>query len=1027
MKKKFLYYLLIIAATMMATTGQAQSLEQVAQQLTADPSIGAAQKVTLTPTTQRDAETEKAAAYRIALAKGHAPAAKEAAPEKVNVGAEKAMTLQQQKFASGSWQVIQRKGVRKAQKALAAMPDVLYAVEYDEKYADGSTEVGGVVTIQKVDDTHALLYNLWGLADTLQCTYDLAAGTVAITPGKIYDHSTYGPIWACSMDLDQRLYSTTTPITGTIADDGTITLGAWGVLIVSGEAQGGSFGIYTKSVFKPTNATISEVIYDGKSATNTDSVRTYPVLITQTFDNELEIVNFVDNGATVKMRLKPDHSVSIAPQLIFTNSLYGPFKCYPANWAKSKSAQAGKILGTGTNTQISLGNYGVFCEAQQSRRALGVLSATINFENGLVTYPQASVQDWTGDGSESSPYIITKASQINALSEDVNAGNDYKGKYIQMGNDIDMSTSTLAYIPVGESEDTPFRGSFNGNNYAINHLSIAVGDENYQGLFGVTDTVSTISNLKMLNAQISTGGCFTGTVAGKSAGTITNIIVEDAQIAATNYCAAGVVGYFNGPKLDNCSFSGNIIGVGENAGVAGDIAGYAVASNLQAHGTITVIGVANSIWKSVGGVVGTTLPSNECQSLLTDSYSDMQIISKVASPIVGGVVGEVLESTVQRCFNAGPISALSETKGTTTNGAVGGIAGNIYGGNLYDCYNGNIVLNGAASNHVGGVVGYVSTPAYSTSSSNPEKEWFNLSKVQRCLNFGQVHNLATESAIGVFGTVYRDSVFQNVYYDPQMVGVIAPDSVQRMTLSTAQLTSGTAIAGFDPQVWEFTEGIYPRLKIFSNTNAAYLSAAPIFFSETDNVGKVRHTFKLATQNNILWKLYNGSRFVDESTGLKIEGDSVKVKDVFSNEVLVALSENDHSILKMTALSTINPSLFSGAGTEDDPFQINTKEDLEAINDGIVNHGQSFKGDFFKQMNDIDATGFAGIGLGNNSSYLFNATYDGNGKAIHNLNIDGVVYDEEGKAVTKDSQVGVALFGIIGENVTIQLCYNIIEI
>lgn len=1019
MTKKLLFCLLTCAVAFWANTGWAQSFEQTAQLLKAGFEASPTATVTQATMTQHDAEAVKEFETQIAVAKGLKSAERSSAGKEVNATGEKAMTLLKQKFEPGSWQVTNVKGASRVAKAPSAMPDVLNAAEYDTQYSDGATVVSGVVTIKKVDDSHAVLYNLWGVPDTLQCTYDLAAGTVAITPGKIYDHSTYGPIWACSMDLANRVYSTTTPITGTIAADGTITLGAWGVLVVTGESKGGSFGIFTKSVFKPTNATISEVIYDGKKVTNTDSVRTYPVYINQTYDNEVEIVNFTDNGAVVKMRLKTDKSTSISPQLIFTNAMYGPFNCYPADWAKSKTAQKGNINGAGTDTQITFGNYGVFCVGSQSLRSLGVLSATLDFNSGVVTYPTATAQDWTGEGTKASPYVITTASQLNAFAEDVSAGNDYKDKYVKLGADIDMSASTLAYTPVGTSEETPFRGSFDGANYTVKNLKIAVGAENYQGLFGYADSVSSISNLKMLDANISTGGEYTGTVAGWCSGVMVNINVEGSVIKATSNGAGGVAGYFNGPKLENCVFTGAITGAGENGGIAGSIAGQTVASHLQAHGSITVTSLANTLWKSVGGIVGTALPGKNCRSLVTDCYSDMQITSKVPSPYVGGVAGSVNNAALQRCFNAGPISTVSETSGTTTKGAVGGIAGSIYGGEMYDCYNGNIVINSAASNSVGGVIGYVTTPSYSISSSNPEKQWFNLSKIQRCLNYGEVRNLATRNSMGVYGATYRDSVFTNVYYDTKMVGVVAPDSVKHMELTTAQLTSGKAIEGLDPSVWVFTEGLYPRLKTYAETNAAYMSVAPIFFHENDNVSKVRNTFTLSDKNNIIWKLYDGKAFSNETTGLKIDGNTVTVKNTYSNEVLVALSSVDKSQFKMYALATVNPSLFSGSGTEADPYLIKTKTDLESLNKGISEYGQTFKGDFFKQVNDIDATGFGGIGMGGNSARQLNATYDGGGFAIHNLKIDGVVYGDDGKADNKKSLLAVAFIGFVGENGTVK--------
>lgn len=1019
MTKKLLFCLLTCAVAFWANTGRAQSFEQTAQQLKAGFETSPTATVTQATMTQHDAEAVKEFETQIAVAKGLKSAERSSAGKEVNATGEKAMTLLEQKFELGSWQVTNVNGARRVAKAPSAIPDVLYAAEYDKDYPKGAITVSGVVTIKKVDDTHAVLYNLWGVPDTLQCTYDLSAGTVAITPAKIYDHSTYGPIWACSMDLGKKTYSNTNPITGTIAADGTITLGAWGVIVVSGESKGGAFGIYSQSVLKPTNATISEVIYDGKKVTNTDSVRTYPVYLNQTYDNEVEIVNFTNNGAVVKMRLKTDKSVSISPQRIFTNALYGPFNCNPANWAKNKSAQKGSILGTGTDTQISFGNYGVFCVASPSTRSLGVISATLNFNSGVISYPTATAQDWTGEGTQASPYVITKVSQLNAFADDVNTGNDYKGKYVKLGADIDMSASTLAYTPVGASEETPFRGAFDGANYAVKNLKIAVGAENCQGLFGYADTVSNISNLKIIDAKINTGGVYTGTVAGKCSGTITNITVEGATITASDYCAGGVVGYFNGPKLDNCVFTGTITGAGENGGIAGTIAGYAVASHLQAHGNITVTSVANTVWKSLGGIVGTAILGKNCKSLVTDCYSDMQLTSKVPSPYVGGVVGSISGAVVQRSFNAGPISAMSETSSTTTKGAVGGVVGNIYGGELYDCYNGNIVINSANSTHVGGVIGYVTPPSYSTSSTNPEKQWFNLSKIQRCFNYGEVRSLNARSSMGVYGTTYRDSVFTNVYYDTKMVGVIASDSIQNKELTTAQLTSGKAIEGFDPSVWVFTEGLYPRLKTYAETNAAYMSVAPVFFHENDNVSKVRNTFTLSDKNNIIWKLYDGNNFSNETAGLKLDGYTVNVKNTYSNEVLVALSSVDKSQVKMYALATINPSLFSGSGTEADPYLIKTKADLESLNKGISEYGQTFKGDFFKQVNDIDATGFGGIGMGGNSARQLNATYDGAGHAIHNLKIDGVVYDNDDEADNKQSLLAVSFIGFVGENGTVK--------
>lgn len=1026
MTKKLLFSLLLCWLFSTAGIAQTQVIEQVAQLHGAASSVARSADVTQDSKASQDAETVKEFRAKIAQSNAlHQPQTSptaNAGPEKhVNVESGKTWNLSGNKFAPGSWQVNNQNGAKRAARRKAAtLPAEQSCAEFDYKYSDGSCSTNGVMKVKRIDDTNVQIINLWGLTDTLQATYDAAAGTLKITPAQIYQHSTYGPVWACSMDLAKRVYSTTTPITATVSDDGTITLGAWGVIVTEGDSKGGSFGVYSKSELKPCNATMSSVIYNGKSLTNTDSVQTYGVYVSQPYDNEIEIVNFVNNGATVKARLKPDSTVTISPQRIFTNMLYGPFNCYPADYAKSKYAQKGNIVAKGGETAIELGNWGVFCAASQSLSSLRVLSSKITFAKGAVTYPKPTPQDWAGNGTAASPYVITKPSQLEAFGEDVLGGNDYKGKYVKLGNDVDMSTSTKAYTSIGSLE-TPFRGTFDGDGKALKNLTISVGSDDYQGLFGYADTLSVIKNLTLDNVKMESAGRYSGPVAGWSAGKLTDIKVTGATLAFTNYSAGGVVGYFCGPELKNVYFKGAITGAGEDGGIAGNVVGSAVASNLEAHGSITMSSLANSVWKSIGGVVASTLPAKDKEPLVRNSYNDMQLTDKTGYAYIGGVVGEVLTGTVERCYNAGPISGAANYTSSKNNGASGGVAGSVYGGNLKDCYNSNIVLNSSPSLHVGGVVGYVPTPSYTMNSDGDTIEWNYLSTVVRCINFGQVRVPATviNETEGVYGAAYSDTIMKDVYFDQQMVGTIMPASVKRMVLTTAQLTSGKALAGYDTSVWNFTEGLYPRLKGLEATTTAYLGAAPITFKEGSDVTKVKRNFKISTANDVYWKLYDNSNFTDETAGLKIEGDSVVVKNAYSSELLVALSKTNTSILKLYSLSTINPSLFAGQGTEKDPYLIRNKADLESLGDGISKYAQTFKGDYFKQTADVDATGFGGIGMGGNSALQFNGTYDGDGHAIHNLKIDGVAFDADGKPDTKTSKIAVSLFGFVGEKGTIK--------
>lgn len=118
----------------------------------------------------------------------------------------------------------------------------------------------------------------------------------------------------------------------------------------------------------------------------------------------------------------------------------------------------------------------------------------------------------------------------------------------------------------------------------------------------------------------------------------------------------------------------------------------------------------------------------------------------------------------------------------------------------------------------------------------------------------------------------------------------------------------------------------------------------------------------------------------------------------------------------------NAASWEGAGTAANPYKITTVADLEALNEGLT-ASNSYYGKYFLQTADIDATAggstFAGIGQGNNTSVTFAGTYDGGGKSIHNLKIDGIVYDTNGKADQKTSNVTAGLFGFISANGTVK--------
>lgn len=156
-----------------------------------------------------------------------------------------------------------------------------------------------------------------------------------------------------------------------------------------------------------------------------------------------------------------------------------------------------------------------------------------------------------GAGTESDPYQITNADELFEVRNDLSAC--YK-----LMNDVDLKqwiqedNPTQGWSPIG-NEDTPFQGTFDGNNKLIKGLYIKRTTMNNVGLFGhVLQT--TIKNLALLT-PIVTGNDNVGALVGSaplvtaknSKGmhcNIENIVVFGGVVSGVNY-VGGIVGSLN--------------------------------------------------------------------------------------------------------------------------------------------------------------------------------------------------------------------------------------------------------------------------------------------------------------------------------------------------------------------------------------------------------------------------------------------------------------------------------------------------
>ncbi len=247
-------------------------------------------------------------------------------------------------------------------------------------------------------------------------------------------------------------------------------------------------------------------------------------------------------------------------------------------------------------------------------------------------------------------YVIKTATGLAWLAQQVNGGNSFSGKIIELDRDIDISDHY--WTPIG-TQYPYFEGIFDGKGHKITGLYIGTGvgspgSNGFEGLFATIAGTAEVKNLGIESAEIYAG-------LGESGGILTGV----------NY-----------GKITNCHTKGEIIGAN---------------------------GVA-----LIGGLVG----SNE-EGLIANSYStaDVAVGNYVEpyTPAVGGLVGRNVGSrsygVIVDCFATGNVNAGSGAFGNEI--YAGGIAGeNNSKGRIENSFaTGNIT--GGANAKIGGIVGFL--------------------------------------------------------------------------------------------------------------------------------------------------------------------------------------------------------------------------------------------------------------------------------------------------------------------------------
>ena len=192
-----------------------------------------------------------------------------------------------------------------------------------------------------------------------------------------------------------------------------------------------------------------------------------------------------------------------------------------------------------------------------------------------------------------------------------------------------------------------FSGTFDGNGFTISNLIINRPDNNNLGLFNYTESGAKLTNITLMNIDI-TGCGNVGGLVGENKGAI-EFCCTTGLITSFN-CDGGIVGYNNGSVISSHS-SCTVAGFNEPGGLVG----WNDGSITSCFSTGSVSG------KDAGGLVGWN------GGPITSCYSTGSVEGTIKT---GGLVGYNC-SSITSCYSTSPVS---DTEG------VGGLVGSDDGG-----------------------------------------------------------------------------------------------------------------------------------------------------------------------------------------------------------------------------------------------------------------------------------------------------------------------------------------------------------
>ncbi len=342
-----------------------------------------------------------------------------------------------------------------------------------------------------------------------------------------------------------------------------------------------------------------------------------------------------------------------------------------------------------------------------------VTDSEVEADGPVATY------EWYGDGTETT-FTISNEGDLLGFANLVNGTDgktavNFAGKTVTLGTSIDLTITE--WVPIGTSSNN-FSGTFDGGNNEISNLNITSDLIQHVGLFGYVSNatindvavevdilidnyqgtnalnigaIAGYANASTFNNTDSSGSVvakatkvdadsgssvYAGGIIGYTGG-VTNLTDCDSTVtldcesqwtspdfgANSKVFAGGMVGYFTAAAINDCTYTGKIIGKAVLNAEVGGIAGYGGdgSNKTEINGCTVIADISGESYRSyVGGIYGFLSNGNDdslvsnCNVNVNDPDRKITSISSNngytgesrSIATVGGVFGQVGDNKI---------------------------------------------------------------------------------------------------------------------------------------------------------------------------------------------------------------------------------------------------------------------------------------------------------------------------------------------------------------------------------------------